>query len=297
MARAMVEAGADLVVGHHPHVVQGVEVVAEHQKAGFFVAYSLGNLVFDQEQGETGQGLALRALLDEGGLRAVQAVPIRAGPRPRLMSPDEATALLARVQPPPRQLGFTCDGQACHPVEVTGTPETGPFWAGEVDLTGDGVPERVRRAGEQAVVYQDGVEVWRSPAAWRVVDLALGDANDDGRGEVLVALWKPDGAGVPRSHPFIVGYRGGVYRILWGGSAVSDPIHEVELGDVDGDGVEELVVLEERGAGVERAVAVWRWHGWGFSLVRRSPPGRYRDLALVGGGGGGRPAIRVTMEW
>jgi hypothetical protein len=27
-------------------------------------------------------------------------------------------------------------------------------------------------------------------------------------------------------------------------------------------------------------VAVWRWHGWGFSLMWRSPPGRYQDLIL-----------------
>jgi len=301
-ARAMIEAGADLVIGHHPHVVQGCEVINGRQKPGFsagggrFVAYSLGNFVFDQGEDETRHGLALRAFFDARGLRAVQALPVRVGPRPRLMAPDEGSSLLARVQPPPRHLGFTCDGQACTPVEVDQGPETGLFWAGEIDLTGDGVPERVRRAGGHVIVYRDGAEVWRSPPEWRVADLALGDPNDDGRGELLVALWKPDGAGVARSHPFIIGYREGTYRILWGGSAVSDPIHEVDLGDVDGDGVQELVVLEERGGGLDRAVTVWRWHGWGFSLAWRSPPGRYRDLALVPGEAGGPPTIHVAEE-
>ncbi len=41
MARACVRAGADLVIGHHPHVVQGVEYVE-----GIPVVYSLGNLCF-----------------------------------------------------------------------------------------------------------------------------------------------------------------------------------------------------------------------------------------------------------
>jgi hypothetical protein len=59
----------------------------------------------------------------------------------------------------------------------------------------------------------------------------------------------------------------------------------VELGDLDGDGVQELVVLEE--AGEASTVAVWRWHGWGFSLAWRSPPGSYRDLTLLPGEGGG----------
>jgi hypothetical protein len=58
---------------------------------------------------------------------------------------------------------------------------------------------------------------------------------------------------------------------------VDDLIREVELGDVDG--VQELIVLEE--CSDVQAVAVWRWRGWGFSLVWRSPPGRYRDLGVV----------------
>jgi hypothetical protein len=77
---------------------------------------------------------------------------------------------------------------------------------------------------------------------------------------------------------------------------VSDPIHEVELGDVDGDNVQELIVLEEWGDGSERAVTVWRWHGWGFSLMWRSEGGRYRDLALMPGEAEELATISVTGE-
>jgi hypothetical protein len=298
-AQAMLNAGADLVVGHHPHVVQGTQV-----SGGRFVAYSLGNFLFDQQQGETKQGLALRAFFDPQGLRAVQALPVWAGPRPRLMAAGEAASLLARVQPPLPRIGFFCDGQtvrpnsadACRPVEVPQTSRTGPLHAGAMDLTGDGASEQVQLVEEQVVIFRDGVEMWQGLPAWRVVDLALGDPNDDGRGELLLALWKPDAEGVPRSHPFIVGYRQGAYRILWGGSAVADPLCEVELGDIDGDGLQELIVLEEQGDGLERAVTVWRWHGWGFSLMWRSPPGRYRDLALILSGAGKRLAISVAVE-
>ena len=56
-AHAFVDAGADLVVGAHPHVVQNVEVYKD--KAIF---YSLGNFMFDQNfSWETTHGLALRA--------------------------------------------------------------------------------------------------------------------------------------------------------------------------------------------------------------------------------------------
>jgi poly-gamma-glutamate synthesis protein (capsule biosynthesis protein) len=292
-AKVLFQAGADLVIGHHPHVVQAFET---HN--GRCVAYSLGNFVFDQGWGDTRQGLALRAFFDGQGLRAVQALPVQAGARPRLMAVEAAGSLLERVQPPPPRMGFACEGEACRSVEPSretsrGREEGGLFWGGKIDLTGDGVLESVRRVNEQVIIYSDGTEAWRSPPTWRVVDVALGDPNDDGRGEVLLALWKPGLDGletpspeklrVPRSHPFIVGYRGGIYRTLWGGSAVSDPIHEVELGDVNGDGDQELIVLDGDGPD-ERTVSVWRWHGWGFSLMWRSDPGAYRELSLSGDG-------------
>jgi hypothetical protein len=284
-AQALLDAGADLVIGHHPHVVQGTELEpggsseASGVVGGRFVAYSLGNFVFDQEQGETRQGLALRALFDAQGLRAVQALPVRAGPRPTLLSSEEAAPLLARVRPTAPRIGFACEEEGCRQVDVRQKAAQGPFRAGAIDLTGDGVPEQVRLAEGQAAVRQDGIEGWRGLPEWQVADLALGDPNGDGRGEILLALWKQDAEGEMHSHPFIVGYRAGAYRVLWGGSAVVDPILEVELGDVDGDGIQELIVLEERDAG--RAVSVWRWHGWGFSLTWRSTPGRYRDLGVV----------------
>lgn len=44
VARRAVDAGADVVIGHHPHVAQPVEIYR-----GVPIFYSLGNLVFDQE--------------------------------------------------------------------------------------------------------------------------------------------------------------------------------------------------------------------------------------------------------
>ncbi len=44
LSRSLIDAGADLVIGHHPHVVQGYE----HYKGGF-IAYSLGNFIFDMK--------------------------------------------------------------------------------------------------------------------------------------------------------------------------------------------------------------------------------------------------------
>jgi gamma-polyglutamate biosynthesis protein CapA len=54
-AHAAVDAGADMVIGAHPHWIQPFE-----QYRGKYIFYSLGNFIFDQRQPGTTEGLALR---------------------------------------------------------------------------------------------------------------------------------------------------------------------------------------------------------------------------------------------
>jgi poly-gamma-glutamate synthesis protein (capsule biosynthesis protein) len=70
LAQLFIDAGADLVVGHHPHVAQPVE----KYKSGY-IAYSLGNFVFDQDfSEETMEGLLLKVIVENKKIR--KAVPI-----------------------------------------------------------------------------------------------------------------------------------------------------------------------------------------------------------------------------
>jgi poly-gamma-glutamate capsule biosynthesis protein CapA/YwtB (metallophosphatase superfamily) len=61
LARQLVDAGADLIVGTGPHVVQPLEYISNGKKVGVPVAYSLGNFLFDQRMPATRAGLMLRA--------------------------------------------------------------------------------------------------------------------------------------------------------------------------------------------------------------------------------------------
>ncbi len=191
-------------------------------------------------------------------------------------------------------VGFACDTDTCRAIDAAPTTAPGRFTAGEADLTGDGLLERVTLSGTQVSIDENGALVWESPPEWTVVDVALGDPNHDGRGELLVAFWKDDSEGIARSHPFIIGYRGGIYRTLWGGSPVAEAISELALGDVDGDGEDDLVVLDYA-EDSDLTVSVWRWHGWGFSLMWRSAPGAYRDLILVPGEDGAPSTIVAVL--
>jgi poly-gamma-glutamate synthesis protein (capsule biosynthesis protein) len=70
LARLMIDAGADLVVGGHPHVTQGTEIYQ-----GKPIIYSLGNFVFDGfEEGPARTGWLLRLRLDKTGVVAWDTV-------------------------------------------------------------------------------------------------------------------------------------------------------------------------------------------------------------------------------
>lgn len=78
-ARAAIDAGASVVAGHHPHVVQPVEKYRDG-----VIFYSLGNLIFDQfQRPETRVGLVAEVVFDGSRLESykvheveiVQTVP------------------------------------------------------------------------------------------------------------------------------------------------------------------------------------------------------------------------------
>jgi hypothetical protein len=159
-----------------------------------------------------------------------------------------------------------------------------------------------------ARIFADGELVWTSDPAWDVRHLVVADVNNDGQQEVALALWKPYRRepsivfdtfhfsspweeGSLRNHLFVYGWREDGWQPLWCSSPIADPIREMAAGDVDGDGVHELVVLEGSYAETldapARHVAVWRWNGWGFGLQWRSPAGSYEHLTLGDANGDG----------
>ncbi len=65
ISRKAIDYGADIVIGHHPHVTQPVE-----EYNGKYIAYSLGNFVFDQYFSEE----TMRGFMLEIGLKGSEVV-------------------------------------------------------------------------------------------------------------------------------------------------------------------------------------------------------------------------------
>lgn len=75
--RRMVEAGADVIAGHHPHWVQPWEYVPGKDGSKKVVFWSLGNFVFDQMWSEeTRKGLAVKLNFRDKELVSVEEMPV-----------------------------------------------------------------------------------------------------------------------------------------------------------------------------------------------------------------------------
>ncbi|HNX10683.1 MAG TPA: CapA family protein [bacterium] len=92
IGHSLVDAGADIIIGHHPHVIQGMEIYNNHP-----IFYSLGNFIFDQYfSADTQNGLALLADYNSGAW-TLRLVPLKSiASVPKVMTASEANVLWSK---------------------------------------------------------------------------------------------------------------------------------------------------------------------------------------------------------
>lgn len=249
VARAAVEAGADLVLGHHPHVVGAVSYLEDG-----FVAYSLGNFVFDQPFSvETMQGLVVHGLLDAGGLKQVRLIPVQieAG-QPRIVPSPEARKVVADVFQISGTLG---DLPQDRPGDMEGEPRGDHLdteWSTSLDgrvealqacdLDNDMEFEIIVATGSAPgsaclhALNGDGSVRWQYEIQGQVNDLACGDLEGDGDAEVLAVTGLLDAPGEVYALD-----SEGLLRWRFG---VEASLLDVTSGDLDAERRSEVVVGE-----------------------------------------------------
>jgi poly-gamma-glutamate synthesis protein (capsule biosynthesis protein) len=105
-AKRVIDAGADMVLAHHPHVIQGIEFYK-----GRMIAYSLGDFVFDHYSRETGESFILEAELGPDGTPSAVAVPVYLDTdgSPDIVTGKAAARILKRLKRISAPFGTTVD--------------------------------------------------------------------------------------------------------------------------------------------------------------------------------------------
>ena len=270
LARNYVAAGADVVVGTHPHVTGSATCVA-----GKPVIWSLGNFIFDQKYEATKKGAVLDCTIsDDGKLGCVLSGHETALssflPRPSSGDPYRAeNALLA----------------AC-------TPAVDRTWSGR--FTKD-------KGEKRLVLKREGTAPARS--FLELYDLATGkreaktppmpirkvqtvDLNGDSIREIMLlqSIYSPFDRETAK-RVYLYSLDGG-FHAIWRGSALSRPLL-VATFMPGSKGKPVLAALHTADSFLardpnceERFVMTYRWNGFGFSGIRESR-GERRSDSLV----------------
>lgn len=302
-AHAAIDAGAALVLGHHPHVVQTVE-----QYNGKYILYSLGNFVFDQMWSRaTREGMTAFIRVGKEGVRSLTFSPVRIDDysQPQLMNAQESEHVLERLGLPlERGARFFWDAAAKTfavgnvPLLNAEAPAAPAQTVGQRtgDLDNDGTDESYVLADGSVTVTEGGATLWRSEPSWWVSGAALADANNDGTNDLILSIWKAGNYGTSRprweatndqsikNHLFVFDLQKNAVTPLWQSSNLEAPNCAFTFGDVTNDGKQDLVVIEgeytEPGRCSGKYVAVWSWSQWGFANEWRSEPGKYQTVRV-----------------
>lgn len=166
----------------------------------------------------------------------------------------------------------------------------------EIDFDGDGTNEKIELDNNTVFIYKGEKVWWQSDPDWQVENIILADLNGDGKIELNMPLWKRGSFGddLPfwveendtdlGNHFFIYGFKEGEIRPVWCSSTIDDPIKEMTASDINGDGKDELIVLEgtydQSQDALAKYVSIWSWNGWGFSNDFRSDEGQFFNLEI-----------------
>lgn len=72
LANSMIDSGADMIIGHHPHILQKIDYYK-----GKPIFYSIGNFIFDQRDAKTKESMIIKLFFENGKLVKFNLYPIR----------------------------------------------------------------------------------------------------------------------------------------------------------------------------------------------------------------------------
>jgi hypothetical protein len=292
LAARFIHAGADLIVGTHPHVFGKVERIR-----GCPVIYSLGNFLFDQKFEETKSGAILHCKIDSGFKASVTLRGIE-------VSRNSYLPRLAEVDSFQKENKFL-DSSAF---------DVRPTWTGifTPDRKTKGLrlikaPANSSLSCLELFDLQTGRREWRTPAmpVWKLQPV---DINQDGLLEIMLIQYIHSALDNEVAKRVYIYSLNGSFHALWRGSGLSRPMLDaVFMKHQKGPPV--LVALHTGDSFLlrdpktpKRVLMSYLWNGFGFSgrkeLSLNLPLERlsFRRNVLFLSDNAGRILMDISME-
>ncbi len=104
-AHNIMDMGADMILGHHPHHIKGIEIYK-----GKPIVYSLGNFISDQNDLSNQEGFFLDITYNGGKVKSLSAIPFKIASKSQVVpvTGTNAMQLLNKINMLSAQLGSKC---------------------------------------------------------------------------------------------------------------------------------------------------------------------------------------------
>ena len=114
VAHSFVDAGVSLLVGHHPHIMQGIE-----KYKNSVIAYSLGNFVFDFWQNRMRKTIILQCELSRNGIKSCEytAAYIKRNYCPEIMNEKQSYDMSIMMKKLSNKIMITDAGSYCSQIK------------------------------------------------------------------------------------------------------------------------------------------------------------------------------------
>jgi hypothetical protein len=264
-AHAAIDAGAELVLGDHSHVIQNAEIYKDK-----LILYNLGNFVMDQMwSDDTRRALIFKGEFSKKGLEKFELTPV----------------VIEHYSQPTPVNGTLADEIVKRLVLPLNKNQKGTTYSFTTSLD-----QNTQLIDGKVTIYSNNETVWTSPDDWYVSDVELADSLNDGRNLINMSVWKSGnyGEAMPlwesendtsvKNHLFVFELKDNEVRPVWQSSNLPVPNCDISFYDTGNDGTVELVAYEgqysESSENTEcqpTHLAVFRWNQWGFYNESRSP--------------------------
>lgn len=261
LADIAIKAGADAILGHHPHVLQDIDLIDRpNATEQAIIAFSLGNFVFDSPvrlNKRLAESVILKMRFSKNGLIDHEIIPVVIeNYRPVIADEKNKNLILSRFDL------TSDDAEEYFKKQI------------EVDLDSDGKTESISINGEEEKslqVKRDGKLLWEDiPASWKPWKMEIADVDGDGKKEMIVGVFKSTKF-FPKPHNclFIYGWSGEKGFPKWLGSSLGRVFTDYLFADLDGKTGDELIALETTLEG-KKSLAIYKWNGFGFTMIQKN---------------------------
>jgi len=246
-AHAAIDAGVDIVLGHHPHNVQHVE-----QYKGKYIIYSMGNFVLDQMRWEDcTKELLLNITISRKSIFEVEVIPIRMKKfcetnvaegyekqeileiinyetvsRPYIKFEENEYKIFERDVLENNDLEFDTKKTILNNRSLS--------WTESENLT--------------ATLYKNVLYVMNDESIiWsldeKISDIEVGDFNNDDLEELVISYWEEEQNQLINKISMFKLINHEVTEV-WNRQTADTPIIDIEISDLDNDGLNEMILIE-----------------------------------------------------